>query len=107
MPLRLPDDRPNRSPGAPAGFRWRDLTCQVDEVVSEWWDFRRPSRRQRAYGEGYQRRAPERGSYGFGRRHFMVRCGPVVYHLYYDRRPAPGHPGGTWTLLERRSPATP
>ena len=100
----LPDDRPHRSPAAPAGFRWRDMTCQVHEVLEEWWDFSRPSRRQRAYGEGYQRRAPQRGSFGLGRRHFVVRCGTAVYHLCYDRRPAPSHPGGTWVLLERRSP---
>ncbi len=102
----LPEDRPGRSPGAPAGFCWRDVTCQIDEVLEEWWDFSRPSRRQRAYGEGYQRRAPRRWSFGFGRRHFVVRCGPAVYQLSYDRRPTPGHRGGTWALLERRPPSS-
>jgi hypothetical protein len=96
-----PEERPRRDPPAPVAFVWRGDRHEVDTVLEAWWDFERMSRRQRGYGEGYQRRAPRRGSYGMGRRHFVVVAGGVKYLLCYDRRPSPGKPGGSWTLLLR------
>ena len=103
--VRLPDlPHPRRDPPAPESFSWRGRDLLVLEVLSEWWDYSRSDSAQGSRREGYRRRASRQGSYGVGRHYFLLKTDRGTFQVYYDRRPRPGRPEGSWVLLKEIGP---
>ena len=60
----------------------------VEEVLKEWFDYRRRGNSLRNMRPENMKKALRRGSWGVGRFYFRVRTGENrLFDLYYDRAP--------------------
>jgi hypothetical protein len=77
-----------KKPGAPQGFKWRDETFSIVEILSEWHDYQRRGRMARNMRSEHAERASRFGSWGVGRDYYRVRTdNGKFYDIYYDRAP--------------------
>ncbi len=89
-----------KRPGCPDGFIWQDAQYDVEEMLSEWHDYRRRGKMAQNMRPEHLSRARVRGSWGVGRDYYRVRvAGGRIFELYYDRAPASVDDGlGSWML---------
>lgn len=90
-----------KKPGCPDGFTWNDDYFQIQEILNEWYDFRRRGRMTRNMQPEHATTAEKRGSWGVGQFYFRVRTlGGRIFDIYYDRSPKDvDHRHGEWFLF--------
>jgi hypothetical protein len=82
-------DLPEKRPGCPASFVWRDEVFTVVECLSEWRDYARRGKMARNMMPQHVARAEQTGSWGVGRYYHRVRTDSGrVFDVYYDRAPS-------------------
>jgi len=75
-------------PGQPSGFTWQDQEYTIEEVYSEWHDYRRKGRMARNMKPTHAATASRRGSWGVGQDYYRVQTSiGRIFDLYYDRAP--------------------
>lgn len=75
-------------PGPPNAFSWRGQRYEVQEVLSEWHDYRRRGRMAENMRPEHAATARRRGSWGVGQDYFRVRTSAGrIFDIYYDRAP--------------------
>ena len=89
-----------KKPGCPDGFTWRERKYEIEELLSEWHDYRRRGRMARNMKSEHAAVAAQRGSWGVGQDYYRVRTDSgQIFDLYYDRAPKDaGHRKGAWFL---------
>jgi len=92
--------------GCPDGFVWRGNIYMIEELVSEWHDYRRRGRMARNMRPEHAAKAAKRGSWGVGQDYYRVRTDSgQLFDLYYDRAPKNvNHRKGEWRLFQELSP---
>lgn len=106
-PIEVHYDQPpllEKKPACPQGFRWRDETYRIVEMLAEWQDYRRRGRMARNMAPAHAKHAMRAGSWGVGRFFFRVRVQTNrVFEIYYDRAPADAfHRKGNWFIFAER-----
>jgi hypothetical protein len=93
-----------KKPGCPTAFRWREQTFSIQELLEEWFDFRRRGRMARNMAPQHAAVASTRGSLGVGRFYFRVRVQDGrIFEIYYDRSPKDaGNRKGAWFIMGER-----
>lgn len=77
-----------KKPGVPDAFVWNGKSFEIQELISEWHDYRRRGRMARNMRPEHAETASRRGSWGVGQDYFRVRTtSGRVFDLYYDRAP--------------------
>ena len=77
-----------KKPHCPDGFKWRDVYHKIDEVISEWVNYRRRGRMAKNMTPTHAETAARRGSWGVGEFYFRVQTTEGrIFDLYYDRSP--------------------
>jgi hypothetical protein len=91
-----------KSPTAPNSFTWRGQVYRIEQILSEWVDFRRHDRMARNMQPQHATLASRRGSWGVGKFHFQVRTDSgQIFELYYDRAPRDAdHRKGDWFIYQ-------
>ncbi|MBN1554828.1 MAG: hypothetical protein JXA11_08780 [Phycisphaerae bacterium] len=103
--IEILHDKPpslSKKPTCPDGFRWRDETFRVVEILRQWRDYERRGRMGRNMRPGNASKARIRGSWGVGRFYFRVRTeSGRIFDLYYDRAPKNAtERTGAWFLYQ-------
>lgn len=90
-----------KSPGCPDAFTWNNDLFQVEELLTEWKDFRRRGRLGRNMSPAHLARAKVTGSKGSGRFYFRVHTKQGrIFDIYYDRAIKDAFDqGGEWILF--------
>ena len=96
-------------PHCPDGFTWEDSYYEVDEVLSEWFDFHRRGRSARNMIPSHRSTAERRASWGVGQYYFRIRTTRGrIFDLYYDRAPkSAGDRTGSWFLFRELAEVNP
>ena len=77
-----------KKPGPPQGFKWRENTFSIVEVLSEWHDYQRRGRMARNMRSEHADRASRIGSWGVGRDYYRIRTSSgKFFDIYFDRAP--------------------
>ncbi len=94
-----------KKPSCPDGFTWRGESYIIEEMLAEWFDYRRRGRMASNMQPEHAARASRAGSWGVGRFYFRVKVsGGRVFDLYYDRAPeSAGDRKGHWVLYGERT----
>jgi len=89
-----------KTPPCPNGFRWRECTYQVVELLAEWRDYDRRGKMARNMQPTHSATARRRGSWGVGVFYFRVRTdSEQIFDIYYDRAPkSVDERKGTWFI---------
>ena len=75
-----------RTPTPPDGFKWREESYQITEVMLEWKDFDRRGKNAHNMRPSSLLKAASRGSRGVGRFYFRVMTDQNrIFQLYFDR----------------------
>ena len=97
-----------KKPGCPNAFSWRGESFRIEEIISEWHDYRRRGRMARNMQPGHAATAERRGSWGVGEFYYRVRTeGERIFDIYYDRSPRDvNRRKGDWFLFRELSVST-
>ena len=92
--------------GCPDEFSWRGEVYIVEEIISEWHDYKRRGRMERNMQPQHAEVAQNRGSWGVGQDYYRVRTGNGKYFdIYYDRAPKDAtQRKGAWFLEREIAP---
>jgi hypothetical protein len=96
-----------KKPGAPDAFIWRGEQYRIEQVLTEWVDFKRRGRMARNMQPQHAAAAGRKGSWGVGVFYFRVRTeNGRIFDIYYDRAPKDvNHRKGAWYLFQELDPA--
>lgn len=90
-----------KKPTCPDAFSWRGTTYRVEELLTEWVDYRRRGKMARNMQPQHAAVASVRGSWGVGRFYFRVKVHTEqIFEIYYDRAPKDVDARkGSWVLV--------
>ena len=104
-PITVAWDEPpllEKKPRCPDRFVWLEREFKIEELLSEWRDYRRRGPMANNMQPAHAQRARLRGSRGVGRFYFRVRVrGGRVYEIYFDRAAGGGDPAGAGWFISR------
>ncbi len=90
-----------KKPTCPDSFTWRGESYLVQELLTEWVDYRRRGKMARNMQPQHAAVASVRGSWGVGRFYFRIRVhSGQIFEIYYDRAPKDVDTRkGSWVLV--------
>jgi len=95
---------PEKRPGLPSAFVWRNRRFEIRSLVREWHDYGRlsPGFSADRHPPQFMRDGRKTGSWGVGRDYYRVVTDTnEVFDIYYDRRPRGKKRKGGWTLYRK------